>query len=91
MDLEQKDKGVIAVLFKRFEDITYPKIQAMKAKVDAGNVLGPRDIAFLDKTLTDAHQIMGLLKRHPEYAPLAEGVLLMYEEIMTKSQENSQK
>ena len=91
MDLEERDEGVIAVMVKRFEDITYPRIEEMREKVNGGDVLGPRDIAFLDKTFTDGHQMLAVLQRHPEYAALAKGVLLMYEEIMTKSQENSKK
>ncbi|TLU64161.1 hypothetical protein FE810_12710 [Thalassotalea litorea] len=91
MDLEERDEGVIAVLFKRFEDITYPKIEQMREKVNGGGVLDDREIAFLDKTFKDGHQVLSVLKRHPEYDALAKGVILIYEEIMTKSQENSRK
>ncbi|QDP00883.1 hypothetical protein [Thalassotalea sp. PS06] len=91
MDLEQRDEGVIAVMVKRFEDITYPRIAEMREKVNGGGVLDDRDIAFLDKTFKDGHQMLSVLKRHPDYDALAKGVLLMYEEIMTKSQENSKK
>ncbi|MEW6998959.1 hypothetical protein AADZ86_14840 [Colwelliaceae bacterium BS250] len=89
MDQEQKDQGVIAVLLKRFEHQRYPQAELLKTKVDNGGVLDDHDLSFLEQTLADAHQVMAILSRHPEYAPLAKGVLLMYEEIMSKSQENN--
>ncbi|MDG1731989.1 MAG: hypothetical protein P8M49_07395 [Thalassotalea sp.] len=91
MDLEQQDKGVIAVVLKRFEHERYPKLQTFKANVENGGVLDDDALAYLEKILTDAHQVMAVVKRHPEYAALAKGALLMYEEIMSQSQLNSNK
>ena len=84
-----KDEGVIAVLLKRFENERWPRAQALKAKVDEGGVLDEADLSYLEHILTDAQQVMGLVQRFPKYAPLAKGIIAMYNEIMTKSQENS--
>ncbi|WP_371186011.1 hypothetical protein [Thalassotalea maritima] len=89
MDLQQKDKGVIAVILKRFETERLPKVKKLQAKVDAGGVLDEYDIAFLQQVFDDAHQVMDVVKRHPEYGKLAKGVLHMYNDIMSKSQVNS--
>jgi hypothetical protein len=89
MDISEKDAGVIAVILKRFEQERWPRAQALKAKVDGGEVLNDADLAYLNVVLTDARHIMGVIERHPEYASLAQGVLEMYGEIMTKSQKNS--
>lgn len=89
MDQEVKDKGVIAVLLKHFESDTYPRAQLLKTKVDNGTVLDDRDLFFIEQTLVDDQKVMTILKRHPEYASLVKETLLMYEEIMSKSQQNS--
>ena len=91
MDQEEKDKGVIAVLLKRFESESYPRARLLKKKVDNGTVLDDQDLFFLEQTLEHAQQVMAIISRHPEYASLAKEVMLMYEEIMSKSQENSNK
>lgn len=89
MDLEQKDQGVIAVLLKRFEHERYPRAQTLKSKIDSGAVLDKQDLAYLDQVLSDTHKVMAVLERHPEYASLVQSILLMYEEIMSKSQQNN--
>jgi hypothetical protein len=91
MDQEKIDQGVIAVLLKRFETESYPRAQSIKKNIDEGGVLSERDLSFFEETLEHAHQIMALIVRHPEYAALAKEVVLMYEEIMSKSQENREK
>ncbi|TRX55170.1 hypothetical protein [Thalassomonas sp. M1454] len=88
MDIEEKDKGVIAVILKRFEHERYPKLKELNDKVDSGGVLDEKDLDYLEKVLSDYHQVMAVITRHPEYAALAKGVLLMYEEVMNKSQQN---
>jgi hypothetical protein len=89
MDLEQKDKAVISVILKRFEHERYPRMKALKEKVDDGDVLDPRDLMYLEQVLGDVHQLLDVITRHPEYGALVKAGLLMYEEIMTKSQLNS--
>jgi len=89
MDLQEKDQGVIAVLLKHFENDLYPRAQKLKEKVDSGVILNEQDLAYLDKVLSDAHQVMSIIDRHPEYASLVKNFLLIYEEIMSKSQINS--
>ena len=89
MNLEEKDKGVISVILKRFEHERYPRMKVLKAKVDDGDVLDPQDLMYLKQVLSEVHQLLDIITRHPEYAALVKGGLLIYEEIMTKSQLNS--
>lgn len=89
MTIDNKDLGVITVLLKRYETERLPKAQAMKAKVAAGQVLDEDDLSYLEHVLTDSHQIMSLIDKHPEYAALAKDTIQLYEEIMTLSQNNS--
>ena len=74
---------------KRIEHVRCPKMLELKEKVDGGTVLDERDLNYIEHILTDAHQVMAVLTRHPEYAPLAQKCLVMYEEIMSQSQRNS--
>jgi hypothetical protein len=89
MNQEDKDEGVLAVLIKRFAHERYPKMLELKKNVDDGAVLNDRDISYLEGVLSDAHQALDVLSRHPEYSSLAQKSLVMYEEIMSKSQENN--
>ncbi len=89
MEQEERDKGLINVLLKRFETERLPRMKELQAKVDDGGVLDDTDLSYLQKVLSDAHQVMDVLKRNPEYGALAKGALLMYEDIMAKSQQNA--
>lgn len=91
MDQERKDQGVIAVLLKRFESESHPRALLLKVKVDTGAELDQYDLSFLEEILGEAHQVIGIVSRHPEYASLAKEIILMYEEIMSKSQQNASK
>jgi len=88
MDLQTKDIGVIAVIIKQFQNERYPRMQALQQKVNSGLVLDSNDLSYLEKVFSDAHQLMAVISRHPEYGQLAKKALLMYEEIMSKSQLN---
>ena len=90
MSLNEKDLGIISVLLKRFETERLPRAQALKAKVDNGYILDDADLSYLELVLTDSHQVLGLIKKHPEFATLAKAAIMIYEEIMSKSQQNSQ-
>jgi hypothetical protein len=89
MNQAEHDEGVLAVLIKRFEHERYPRMLELKKNVDDGGVLDERDLNYIEHILTDAHQVMTVLTRHPEYAPLAQKCLVLYEEIMSQSQKNS--
>ncbi|PKI13963.1 hypothetical protein [Colwellia sp. 12G3] len=89
MDLETKDQGVIEVILKRFEHERYPQMLALKERVDNGAVLDKKDLEYLGQVLEETHQILAIVTRHPEYASLIKAGLVMYEEIMTKSQLNN--
>ena len=64
-------------------------MQQLKAKVDSGAVLDDKDIKYLGKVFEDAHQILAIITRHPEYGTLVKSGIEMYENIMSKSQLNS--
>ncbi|MFQ3265684.1 MAG: hypothetical protein ACI9U5_001562 [Colwellia sp.] len=47
MNVEERDKGVISVILKCFEDERYPRIQILKAKVDEEDILDLKDLMYL--------------------------------------------
>ena len=45
-------------------------MQILKAKVDEGGVLDPKDLMYLKQVLGEVHQLLDIITRHPEYAAL---------------------
>ena len=91
MSEASKDAGVIQVLAERLEKQRLPRALAIKEKVEAGEVLGDEDIAFLEEVFTDAKEIGPLLDKHPEWQDLASRVLGLYEQITAKALENEER
>jgi hypothetical protein len=83
------DTGVIMTLLERLEKYRLPRAQALKDKVDGGAVLDDEELAFLKQVYEDGQQIHGMLKRHPEYQPLATKVTQLFTEIMRKATANA--
>jgi len=88
MDTSETDKGVIYVLWERFKTQRYPRALELKKKVDAGEPLSDEDLEFLGLVLSDMREVQPLLDRHPEYRPLVEWALSLFNEISNRALEN---
>ena len=82
------DKGTIQALLLRFNTQRLPRAEAMKEKVDAGELLNDSELRLIRAVHNDAIQIRGLLERHPEYKELAAGALEMWNQIREKDAKN---
>ena len=85
-----KDTGIILALVQRLETQRLPRARDIKARVDRGEVLTKEDIAFLDQVFKDAHDILPLAHKHPEWQTVMSGALNLYKGIMDKALENEQ-
>ena len=83
-----KDTGVILALIERFETQRLPRAQALKAKVDRGDVLSDQDLAFLNQVLEDAQHVKPLVHKHPEWQPLVARAVELYKEITERALAN---
>lgn len=85
-----KETGVMVALLERFETQRLPQAQAIKAKVDKGEVLSEGDMAFLSQVFADAQYVKPLLHNQPKWQPLVSRIVSLYKEIMDKALENEQ-
>ncbi len=88
MTESSKEIGVGAALVERFETQRLPRAQAIKKKVDSGQVLGREDIAFLHQVFEDAKHIKPLADKRPDWQTLVAGAIHLYKEIMDKALAN---
>jgi hypothetical protein len=88
MTKSSENIGVVLALVERFTEQRLPRAIALKARVEQGERLSERDIAFLDKVLRDANNIMPLVDKHPEWQPIAVRAISLYKEITEKALEN---
>ncbi|MEM9302199.1 MAG: hypothetical protein AAGE01_08825 [Pseudomonadota bacterium] len=86
--MTDKDTATIMALLERLRVSRLPRAESLKAKVDRGEVLGDRDIAFLKRVFEDGRRVKPLIDRHPEYQDLAARLVHLYEEITRKALEN---
>lgn len=87
---ETADKGVIALLMKRFESERLPRALAMKERVDRGERLDEGDLIFLSKVLEDSREITRLATTYPEYQKLYAQRAALLHEITQKALNNEQ-
>ena len=85
---KDKDRGTILMLIERFETQRLPRAQALKKKVDRGELLDETDIAFLEKVQQDAQYVTPLVRKHPEWQPIVTRAATLYKEIMDKALAN---
>ncbi len=65
MTESNKDAGIIQVLAMRLETQRLPRALDLKKKVDRGERLSERDIAFLKEVFSDAERIKPMIDRLP--------------------------
>jgi hypothetical protein len=85
---DRRDKGTIQALLLRFNKQRLPRAEAMKEKVDAGELLNDSDLNLIQQVQNDWIQIQGLVKRHPEYKELVAGATELWTHIKDKDAEN---
>ena len=83
-----KDLGLVTALVTRATEHRLPRAEMLKAKVDAGEVLDDRDLAFLEEVLHDARSLIPLAEEHPEYKDIGMKMLSLYKDITTKALAN---
>ena len=91
MSSDSTDKGVIAVLMKRFEERRLPRALDIKKRVENGERLSESDLAFLNRVLEDSHEITRLAEKYPEYQKLYSQRAALFGEITHKALENEEK
>ena len=91
MSSENTDKGVIAVMMKRFEERRLPRALDIRKRVENGERLSELDLAFLRRVLEDSHEITRLAEKYPDYQKLYSQRAALFHEITQKALENEQK
>ena len=90
MTSKPNDIGVLTALAQRLADQRLPRALAMKERVDRGEMLNDRDVAFLGEVLEDAKKIAPILDRNPKHKAAAVTMAQLYKDIMAKALENEQ-
>ena len=88
MDQSEKDKGTIAALMLRMEEIRLPRVRRLQEKVKAGETLSNSDIRFLKRVHDDYQANQALMQRNPDYGYLMSCFIDLYAEIIAKGLEN---
>lgn len=85
-----KDLGVATAILTEFTTHRLPKAQALKEKVERGELLNEFDLAFLHEVLENAERIKPMVDRHPEYQEVYSRAASLYGEIMERALANEQ-
>jgi len=88
---KDKDKGIILALMERFNTQRLPLAQALKTKVDSGELLDESEHQQLYQVEEDLNKVRALIERNPEYKDLAAKILNLWAEITYKEIENQKK
>lgn len=83
-----KDLGVATALLDRMRTQRIPRALLLKEKVERGERLDNRDLAFLHEVFETAEQIKPLVDRHPEYQDVYAQATQLYKGITEKALEN---
>jgi hypothetical protein len=85
----EEEKGIAQVLLKRLVDERIPRLQELKTRVDAGEVLSDFDIEFLEQALEDAnHNRTRAATSFPELEDIVGKIAQLYAHITSKALEN---
>ena len=85
-----KDDGLIQVLAERLANQRLPRALSIKERVEKGETLSDFDITFLEEVFDDAHKILPIVDRHPEWQSLTAKVMSLYDEITNQALKNEQ-
>lgn len=88
MNEQSKDAGIIAALVERAEKQRIPRANALKEKVDRGELLDDFDVVFMDDVFHSLSEHKVLVDRHPECQELFARAVSLYASIMAKASEN---
>ena len=88
MTMSKKDLGIAQVMLQRLNEQRLPYALKMKVRVDKGELLTNYDQEFLKEVAEEARFIPTLLERQPQFKPLAQEVLSLFEHITAKGLEN---
>ena len=92
MENNEKDKGVLAAILKRFDEQRLPRLLEIKKNVDQGLTLSDYEINFLEEVFNDARENEVYLKKADnDLKALMVRVMVLYEEITKKALANEQK
>ena len=86
----EAEMGVFLSLLKRLVDQHLPQLLDMQERVERGEKLSDRDVAFLEQALNDAILNRQHVVHFPEYKDIVAKLIHMYDEITRKALENEQ-
>ena len=88
MTMSTKDLVIAQVLLQQLNEQRLPHALKMKDRVDKGELLTDYDQEFLKEVAEEARFIPALLEKQPQFKPLAEQVLSLFDHITAKGLEN---
>lgn len=88
---QQRPAGVEQALLAKLERDTLPKTLAISRRVDAGEKLTDRDMAFLDDVLEGLRRDGPYVQRNPQWESLYNRLVDLYNGITRKALENEQR
>jgi hypothetical protein len=87
---QQRPAGVEQALLLKLEQQVLPQTLELKRRVDAGEKLGARDIAFLDSVLEGLRRDGPYVQDNSQWEALYSRLVALYNEITHKALENEQ-
>lgn len=82
------DTGALLALVQNWETRTRPRLEKIKASVDAGEPIGDVELEFLEQINARTGRNEALFERNPEYKRLLAMAVQFYKEIIDRALEN---